>query len=66
MITSSLSFPAWKTKECIKVRQDCRIEYKYIVFKDGKFDAWERINGNRILETKNYLRIIINDNKGIV
>jgi hypothetical protein len=64
MITSSISFPTWKTKECIKVRQDTRIEYKYIIFREGKSVGWERIVGNRILDTKNFLRIIIHDHQG--
>lgn len=66
MITSSLSFPTWKTKECIKVRQETRIEYKYILFREGKFHAWEKMTVNRILDTKNFLRIIIHDHQGNV
>jgi len=64
MITSSISFPTWKTKECIKVRQDTRIEYKYIIYKDGKLLTWENVKGNRILDTRNFLRIIIHDHQG--
>lgn len=66
MITSSISFPIWKTKECIKVRQDTRIEYKYVLFREGKFFAWEKISKNRILDTKNFLRIIIHDHQNII
>jgi hypothetical protein len=65
MLTSSITFPTWKTKECIKVRQDSRIEYRYIIFKEGKFYSWEKNKGNRVLDTKNFLRIIIHDHQGI-
>ena len=65
MITSSITFPTWKTKECIKVRQDSRIEYKYVIFKESKYFSWEKLPDNRILDTKNFLRIIIHDQQGI-
>ena len=64
MFTSSITFPTWKTKECIKVKQETRIEYKYVIYREGKFVSWEKLPGNRILDTRNFLRIIIHDHQG--
>jgi trehalose-6-phosphate synthase len=67
MVTSQLDFPVWKTKENIKVKQNTEIEYKYIIFKKGKFDRWESLtqNSNRIINVRNNVRIVIHDIEGI-
>ena len=64
MVTSKLEFPLWKTKENIKVKQNSEIQYKYIIFQDGKFSEWENINSNRIIYIKNLIRVIVNDKQG--
>jgi hypothetical protein len=64
MVTSKLEFPVWKTKESIKVRQNSEIEYKYIIFKCGKFYKWESLLINRIVQIKNLVRMVIHDIQG--
>jgi hypothetical protein len=65
MVTSKLDFPVWKTKENIKVKQNSEIQYKYIVFVNGKLSRWEEMTGNRVIQIKNLLRVIVNDSEGI-
>lgn len=63
LITSKADFPIWKSKENIKVKQNCEICYKYVIFENGKFKQWEEIplNQNRTLNIKNYVRVVIYD-----
>lgn len=53
----------WKSKENIKVKQNSEINYKYLIFQNGKFKRWEEIpnNKNRIIHIKNYVRVVISD-----
>lgn len=63
MVTNQLDFPVWKTKENIKVKQNTEIQYKYVIFKQGKFEKWEWLpsNTNRIINVKNNVRLVIHD-----
>jgi len=63
LITSKADFPIWKSKENIKVKQNSEINYKYVIFENGKFKRWEEIplNKNRTVNIKNYVRVVIYD-----
>ena len=38
---------SWKTKTYIKIPAAFNLEYKYVIFKDDKFNKWEDIETNR-------------------
>jgi trehalose 6-phosphate synthase/phosphatase len=63
MITNNQDYPLWKSKENIIARQNSEIQYKYLIFKDGKFVQWEKTenNANRRVKVGNYFRLVIND-----
>ncbi len=63
LITNKFDYPLWKSKENIKVKQNSEINYKYLIFQNGKFKRWEEIpnNKNRIIHIKNYVRVVISD-----
>ena len=42
MITNNQDYPLWISKENIIARQNSEIQYKYLIFKDGKFVQWEK------------------------
>ena len=65
LITSKTDFPIWKSKENIKVKQNSEINYKYVIFQNGKFSKWEQIpnNLNRTVLIKNYIRVVIYDDQ---
>ena len=37
----------WKTKTYIKIPASFNLEYKYLIFKNNKFEKWEEIEDNR-------------------
>jgi hypothetical protein len=53
--------PIWKTKENIKLFQNTFLEYKYIIFKNGKFNRWEDLpnNTNRSVNISDNHRITL-------
>ena len=63
MVTSSNEYPLWKSKENIKVAQNSEIQYKYLIFKNGKFLQWEKTenNQNRKIKVNNYFRLVVLD-----
>lgn len=68
LITSKTDFPIWKSKENIKVKQNSEINYKYVIFQDGKFSKWEQIPNdlNRTVHIKNYIRVVIYDDQSTI
>ena len=66
MFTSNQEYPLWKSKENIFAKQNSEIQYKYLIFKNGKFLKWEKTDNNQNLrvKTENYYRIIVNDPGG--
>jgi hypothetical protein len=63
MITNNQDYPLWISKENIIARQNSEIQYKYLIFKDGKFVQWEKKenNANRKVKVGNDFRLVIND-----
>ena len=63
MVTNNQEYPLWKSKENIIAPQNSEIQYKYLIFKDGKFFQWEQTENNANLKVKvgNYFRIVIHD-----
>ena len=63
MVTNSTEYPLWKSKENIKVPQNYEIQYKYLIFKNGKFFQWEKTenNMNRKVKVGNYFRLVVLD-----
>ncbi|KAL7069280.1 protein kinase domain-containing protein [Cryptosporidium serpentis] len=51
LVTDKLSFPYWRTKEDIRIRGACVLEYKFIIKNDNKNCEvkWEPFSGNRFL-----------------
>ena len=68
MVTNNIEYPLWKTKENIIARQNSEIQYKYLIFKDGKFSQWEKTENNANLKVKvgNYFRLVIYDPGSII
>ena len=68
MVTNNLEYPLWKSKENIIARQNSEIQYKYLIFKDGKFSQWEKTENNANLKVKvgNYFRLVIYDPGSII
>ena len=63
MVTNIQEYPFWKSKENIIASQNSEIQYKYLIFKNGKFFQWEKTENNANLKVKieNYFRIVIHD-----
>ena len=61
MIYDKSDVPMWKTKENIKLFQNTFLEYKYIIFKNGKFNRWEDLpnNTNRSVNISDNHRITL-------
>jgi hypothetical protein len=57
----------WKSKENIRAQQNSEINYKYLIYENGKFKRWEDIpnDKNRIVYIKNYVRVVISDIQSI-
>ena len=66
MIYGKSDVPIWKTKENIKIFQNTFLEYKYIIFKNGKFNRWEDLpnNTNRSVNISDNNRITLWDREG--
>ena len=60
MVTSQQEYPVWKSKENIIVQQDTEIQYKYLIFREGKFICWEN-SANRRVKIGKYWKIVIMD-----
>ena len=60
MVTSQQDYPLWKSKENIIVQQDTEIQYKYLIFREGKFISWEN-SANRRVKIGKYWKIVIMD-----
>ena len=63
METNNQIYPLWRSKENIIALQNSEIQYKYLIFKDGKFFQWEitENNDNRRIKIENYVRLVIHD-----
>ena len=63
METNNQIYPLWRSKENIIALQNSEIQYKYLIFKDGKFFQWEKTenNDNRRIKVENYVRLVIHD-----
>ena len=42
MVTNIQEYPLWKSRENIIASQNSEIQYKYLIFKNGKFLQWEK------------------------
>ena len=61
MVTNQTDYPVWKSKENIMVQQDTEIQYKYLIFRGGKFIRWENNNDNRKVKIGKYYKVVIMD-----
>ena len=61
MVTNQVEYPVWKSKENIMVQQDTEIQYKYLIFRGGKFIRWENNNDNRKVKIGKYYKVVIMD-----
>ena len=61
MVTNQQEYPLWKSKESIIVQQDSEVQYKYLIFRGGKFIRWENINENRKVKIGKYCKIVVMD-----
>ena len=63
METNNQIYPLWRSKENIIALQNSEIQYKYLIFKDGKFFQWEKTenNDNRRIKVENYVRLVIHE-----
>ena len=61
MVTNQADYPLWKSKESIIVQQDTEIQYKYLIFRGGKFIRWENNNDNRKVKVGKYCKIVVMD-----
>jgi trehalose-phosphatase len=43
------SFPVWSISEPLEVTAAAAIQYKYMIFRGGRFHRWENLEGNRTL-----------------
>ena len=51
----------WKTKTYIKIPASFDLEYKYLIFKNNKFEKWEEIDSNRKVSLPKKEILIFND-----
>ena len=68
MVTNIQEYPLWKSRENIIASQNSEIQYKYLIFKNGKFLQWEKTENNANLKVKieNYFRIVIHDPGSVI
>ena len=60
MVTNQQDYPLWKSKENILCQQDTEIQYKYLIFRGGKFNNWEN-NANRQVKIGKYCKVVVMD-----
>ena len=60
MVTNHEDYPLWKSKENIICLQDTEIQYKYLIFRGGKFSSWEN-NSNRHVKIGKYCKVVVMD-----
>ena len=51
----------WKTKTYIKIPASFNLEYKYLIFKNNKFEKWEEIEENRKVFLPEKEKLIFSD-----
>lgn len=51
----------WKTKTYIKIPAAFNLEYKYVIFKDDKFNKWEDIDTNRKVTMPEKEKLVFSD-----
>ena len=53
----------WKTKTYIKIPASFNLEYKYLIFKNNKFEKWEEIEDNRKVSLPEKEKLIFSDSE---
>ena len=51
----------WKTKTYIKIPASFKLEYKYLIFKDGEFEKFEDIETNRKVDVPEKEKLVFTD-----
>ena len=56
----------WKSRENIEIPINTTVEYKYVIFKNDKFERWEELpnNENRKVFIENKFKVLVIDKQG--